>query len=405
MAKKETTASTDGKKAGVIAAAGAPEPGTFPIPTQSVIDGDSTANAEPAASSANGKAETHEEKVARELAGSLENNNGEESKLPDLTDDQLKEIFEKKGIKGFDGNFQTLKEKLEKADAPAASAPTDEEKKAADLAFEKRMLDFHIESGGTPESFVALRQIAAADLRELSIASIRKEMQENGFTQDEIEVVLKERYFQLNPEELTQGEEETDEDFAKRKELAKKKVSYGTKKLEGRAAYTQTSAKEALNDLREAIKAKDAVAATEAQISSKVDEISKTVARQITFELGEVNKTKLDPITYKVTDADIAEVANTLKDPVQRKQLLFNEDGTLNLSKVMDVMVRNKYLESAVKASFLEGGNRQVAAFKKVFPNSAHALGVGGESAQTNTKGRKGVLVSAGQPEVVNPQR
>lgn len=353
--------------------------------------------------------ETPEAKAAAEAAAAAAE--AEKNKLPDLSDEQLKKLFADKGIEGFE-SFDKLKEKIAKADAPVDTPLTDEQKKANELAFEKRMLDYHIANGGTAEQFVALKQVASMDLKELSVAEIRKELKEKKFTDDEINVVLKERYYQLNPDEVQKnrtwnedtGEwiEESDEDFNKRKEFLKKKVAAFSPKLETRSTHTKQNAEGFLNTLRDAIKAEDLAKQKETEFSSKVDEMSKKVSRKVTFELGEVDKTKIDPVEYNVSDADVAEVVGILKDPAKRQQYFFNEDKTLNLSKVMDVMLRNKYLESALKTTFIEGGNRQVAAFQKVFPNAAQTLGVGGAPATANT-GRKGVIAKAGKPEVARP--
>jgi hypothetical protein len=318
--------------------------------------------------------------------------------LKGLTDDQLKSVLKGKGI-DFE-NFDELKSKLTTPAAPVEL--TAEQKAEQEKAFEKRMLDFHLERGGTPEEFVALKQVASMDLKQLSVAKITKEMKAEGFDDEQIAQVLRERYYQLNPDEIEKAEDEPDEDFNKKKELLKKKVSYGSKKLENHALYTKKDAEETLNELREAIKAKDAAEKKEIEFSSKVDELSKKLSREITFELGEINDQKIDPVKFNVSEADITEVANVLKDKAQRNNFLFNEDKTLNYSKLMEVMLRNKYLESALKAGYIEGGNRQVEVFKKTFPGSPHGLGVGG-AAQSNKNGTPGNITKAGKPERVRP--
>lgn len=402
MADTTTTTTFDPSK---IKEAGQPERHDFTNQKPPVTATENTNGAAPAVAAAAPPIETPEAKAAREAA------EAEKNKLPEISDDQLKKLLEGKGIAGFE-NFDTLKEKIAKADAPAVTEPPEEEKKAAQAAEEKRMLDHFIATGGTPEAFVALKQIAAMDLRELSVAEIKKEMKEQKFTDEEIDVVVKERYYQLNPDELKKNKtydevkdewiEESDEDFNKRKEFLKKKVAAFGPKLETRSSHTKKNAELILNNLREEIKAEDSRKQLETQILSKVDEISKKLPREISFELGEVNKTKQDPVVYTVTDADIAEVVAEFKDPAARQKILLNEDKTLNLTNLMELKLRNKYLESALKAAFIEGGNRQVAAFEKVFPGSAKALGVGG-SQEVNNKGRKGHIVSAGQPEVARP--
>ena len=322
--------------------------------------------------------------------------NAGDSGGPTLTDDQLKQILKDKGI-DFDGDFEAMKSKLSQ---PAGTTePTAEEKAAQEKAMNKRMLDLHIERGGTAESFVALQQIASMDLKTLSEASIRKAMKEENFSDDEIAIILKERYYQLNPDELTRGEEESEEDFNKRKESLKKKVAFGSKKLENHALPIKKDAEETLNSLRELIKAQDDDKRVEAEFSSKVDEISKAYSRSLTFELGEIDKQKIEPVAYNVTDAQISEVVNELKDPALRQNLFFNSDGKLDVNKAFEILLKNKVLESAVKASYLEGGKREVEKFEKIFPNSPHALGVGGQQRRpTPTAGK---ITSAGKPTVV----
>jgi hypothetical protein len=383
--------------------AGAPERHDFSNqkPKEAATD-----NGNSAAAAAASDTETPEAKLAREQAEAA----AKEIKLPELSDEQLKKLFADKGIEGFE-SFEKLKEKISKVDAPVDNPPTEEEKKAAEAAMEKRMADHFVATGGSLEGFVALKQIAAMDLKELSVAEIKREMKEAKFTDAEIDVVLKERYYQLNPEELQKIKtvdedgneiEETDEDFQKRKDLLAKKVSYGSTKLEKRSTHTKQNAETILNNLREAIKAEDSKKVQENQILSKVDEISKTLPRKITFELGKVNDTEIAPVVYDVTEADITEIAAEFKDSTTRQQILLNEDKTLNLTGLMEMKLRNKILTSALKAAYIEGGNRQVAAFEKVFPGSAKSLGVGGSQA-ASTQGRKGVIASAGQPEVARP--
>ena len=205
-------------------------------------------------------------------------------------------------------------------------------------------------------------------------------------------------------EEKGEWNEESDDDFNKRKEFLKKKVAAFTPNLETRSTHAKKNTETILNNLREAVKAEDSKKVQETQILSKVDEISKALPRELTFELGEVNNTKQAPVVYKVTDADIAEVAAEFKDSATRQKILLNEDKTLNLTGLMELKLRNRILESALKAAYIEGGNRQVAIVDKVFPGYAKQLGVGGSQAAA-TQGRKGVIASAGQPEVAVPQR
>lgn len=379
------------KTPGKIASAGQPVLATVNTPTEQVVNsGEAGAGA-----AAAGEELTEEQKAAAAQAGAGKDTDD----LPELSDEQLKAIFAKKGIEGFDGNFETLKEKLKPAaPAGAGAEPTAEEKAAAELAFEKRMLDHFIENGGTPETFVQLKQIASTDLKSLSDAQIRIELKEAGFDEDEIKAVLVERYYQINPEELEQGEDESEEDFDKRKKQIEKKVAYGSKKLESKSTHIKKEAEQALNTLREAINLKDLLGKKETEISSKVDEVVSKIPRKLTFELGMVNDQQISPVEYNVSEDDVAQVAAVLKDPATRKQLLYNEDNSLNLDRISDLLLKEKMFESAIKAVYLEGGDRQVALVETVFPGvKARDIGVGGNSGSAKN-GRKGHIVSAGQP-------
>lgn len=318
-----------------------------------------------------------------------------DDQLKGLTDDQLKSILKGRGI-DFEGDLAAMKERLSQP-APAA-APTEAEKAEAEKTMQKRMLDLHIEDGGTAESFVALQQVAAMDQKTLSDAAIRKALKEDGFNDEEIAAVLKERYYMLNPDELQKEDEEDDESFNKRKEFLKKKVAFGSKKFENHSLHIKQKAEKSLKDLREAIIAQDEARRKEAEFSSKVDEISKAFSRELTLELGEIDSQKIDPVKYSVTESMIAEVTSELKDPAKRQQLFFTADNKLDVSKVFNLMLRNKSLESAVKTSFIEGSNRRIAEFQKVFPSSPQALGVGGTQRTTQAAGK---IARAGKPEIV----
>ncbi|MBP7109648.1 MAG: hypothetical protein KBA90_13905, partial [Chitinophagaceae bacterium] len=304
----------------------------------------------------------------------------EKNKLPEINDDQLKKLLESKGITLDDKGFEGLKEKLNKP-AETAKSPEDiaKEKEAQESAFEKRMLDHFIANGGTAENFVALKKIASADLKELSESEVKRELKDNGFTDEEIATVLKERYYQINPEELEQDEDESEEDFKKRKALIEKKIAFGAKKIESKSSHIKKQASDALAALREAIKTEDSLVEDEVKLSSKVDELAPTLPRKMTFQLGKVNDQEIAPVEYDVTEDDIAEVVATLKDTGKRNNILYNKDGDLNLESVSALLLKNKILESALKATYLEGGNRQIAIFEKTFPGrTAKDIGVGG---------------------------
>lgn len=324
---------------------------------------------------------------------------GTENKLPEVSDEQLRQLLESKGIK-FEGDFEAMKSKLTTQAAPTEL--TAEQKAEQEKALDQRMLNKWMAGGGTAEGYVALKQILAADKQQLAVAARLKELTDKGFTAEQASEILKERYYQLNPDELERGEDEDDETFNKKKEFITKKANYGKEKFEGHSSLIRKEAEDQLNAIREAITNEDAEKVAEEKFSSTVEEFSKTVPRKLTFELPDVEGKKLAPVEYSVSESDVKVVTDMLKDKATRKQILFNEDGKLDLSKAFGLLLNNQVLKSVVTASYNEGGNRQVEEIKKVFPGSPFDLGVGGNSQRKNEPGK---ITRAGKPTVVPQNR
>lgn len=308
---------------------------------------------------------------------------------PEFTEEQLQSFFEAKGIK-YEG-LDKLKEKVDYVIPEHKAEETPEQKEAHAKAEEKRILDYYIANGGTAETYVAVKSLLASDLTEVSIAEIRKEMKEAGFDEDETNAVLKERYYQVKTDEidtvvdkLEQGVDEDDTAYEARKVAYKasleKKIAYGNKKIEARKATIKTKAENFISGLKEAIKAEDLQKEEEVQTVSKVDAALKELPRKMTLQLGKVNDQDISPVEYEVSEESIAKVSAILKDPAQRKQFLNNQDGSLNVSKIAELMVRNEQLENIAKVALLEGGTREVEKLRKIFPSNPQALGVGGAS-------------------------
>lgn len=406
----------DKKVPGNIVSRGPVTPATFTTGTNNAAFAATNINGEEGKAAAADIKETAEEKTAREAKETLLKNEtpeqktarelAEKNKPPELTDEQFKELLKGRGIELDDKGIDGLKEKLKPAAAAKAPEDVEKEKVAAEAAFEKRMLDHFIANGGTPENFVALKQVAAADLKALSASEIHREMKEAKFTDEEIATVLKERYYQINPEELVQGDDETTEDFEKRKVLTEKKIAFGAKKLESKSSHIKKQAEDALSTLREVIKTQDLMAAEEVKHSERVEDFFKKAERKVKLELGKVKDKdgKESPsieFDFPIPEEIITDVMGTLKDPAKRKQFLYNEDNSLNLDNVSKVLLENSYLKAALKDVFSEGGTRQVEAFEKMFPGrAAKDIGVGGATGGDQNK-RKGVIVSRGAPEPV----
>lgn len=345
------------------------------------------------------KAETVEQKnAASALAESIKETKTE------LSDDDLKAILKDRGI-DFE-SFDTLKESLK----PKPAEQTEEAKAAIAAAFEKRQIDLFMANGGTVEQFAAIKNVLSMDLKELSITEIRNELKESDFTDEQIEAILQERYYQKNPDELEQGLDEFDEDFEVRKSEFKKKHDYATKKIESRGENIKKKAESVLSNLKAAIEQSDLqrqeVEESEKSISSKVEDYFSNIPKQKTFELGKANDAEIAPVLYDVDDADIAEVKAILKDPEQRNKFLLTTEGNLNVDAVAEMMIENRNLKKAMKVAYLESGSRQVAEFRKTFPHhTAQSLGLGQNAKQNVNINDKRVPVSSGKPQRINTGR
>lgn len=321
----------------------------------------------------------------------------DQPETPKISQEELKAFFEKSGIE-FDGDLEALKTKLSKSNSQQPTnensvEETEEQKAQKAQAFERRMLDFYLQNGGTAEQFVTLKNVASMDLTELSVSELKRELKGNNFSDEEIDLILKERYYQLDEEELEQYDDETEKDFLKRKK------EHFSKMLGNRSAPLKNQATGILEGLKESVLQLDSLEQAEKEFSSKVDEHLKAVPRKMTFQLGESNDKQIDPIEYEVDEAVITEVSNILKDRDQREKLFFNEHNGTNLQTLSDLLIKNKILESALKKAYLEGGTRQVSEYEKVLHSSPQSLGTGGSS---SANGKKGKIVSAGKPVVAN---
>lgn len=390
---------------GVISKAGAPETG---VPTKQVVATPATETPTPAVTPENGGAATPDPNKPNTEGGAAAPDAGAAGAaapavVPDITDEQLKEMLKAKGIEGFE-NLDGLKSLVTKATAPAPPELTPEEKTAAALQLENRMLNLYLEKGGKAEDFVAIKQVVAADAKDLSLSELKRELKENGFDDSEIDSIIKERYYALDPATLTKGEDESEADFAKRKAMVEKKVAYGTKKLEGRSKHIKNEAESVYNGMKKAIENEDLQKRQQAEFASKVDAFAATLPRKMTVELGKSNDQDIAPVEYTVTEEDITAVVSTLKDPAKLKQTFYNPDGNFNLESVGKLLLRNQILESQLKVLYLEGGDRQVKAFEAKFGGKdPKDIGVGGPASTGATK--KGQIAKAGTPQVASRQQ
>lgn len=318
---------------------------------------------------------------------------------PVFTEEQKKAFFKTLGVEYTgESDIETIKNRLK----PDAVIPTEEDKIRQQNAHEMKLLAKFTENGkNTTEQFNLIKTLANLPASEFSRKAAIDALVEAGVSKEEAEPMAKEMYYQIELNNLEPELEETDEEFAARKAKLEKKIALGAKLLESQNSHKQTAFKNILQSLNEAVEADELLAKQEVSILSKVDETLSKFARKKTFELGKVNDTDIPPIQYEVSDATITQVRDILKDPVKRNNFLFNQDGTLNIDNLTEVMVSNFELKGAVKAALLEGQSRQVALIQSVFPyDTPFSLGVGGSAKNANGNGQ---AVKIGKIQRMNP--
>lgn len=316
----------------------------------------------------------------------------------EISDEQFLAETEKRTGTKFE-NIDTLKEKVTyQPPPPKPPDPTDAEKEKSAKDFEKRMLDVHIEQGKTLEQYTLLKSFANGDLKELSLNQTKAELKEAKFTDEQIAEILKERYYQVDDKDIEL------EDNPETKDLLKKKKEFGTKKLQGRAAYIQNQAKQYIESLTKAVNDSDAEKKRMELHSSKVEDAIKNYQRKQTLELGKVDdadqadSTVIPPFEDEVPETALAEVKEILKDPEKFEKQLFTKDGDVNLDFILPHLVRSASYTSAVKKGYLVGATRQVEHYESIMGSDVPGLG-----APKKPGNETGKVVRKGKSEFVAP--
>lgn len=318
----------------------------------------------------------------------------------EYTDDQrkafLKEMFGDENV-----DVEAIKEKLK----PATQEPTEAQKQKAASDKELRLMKIFVEKfNGTPEMYNLQKQIAGVDAKEFSKAEAIAEAIAAGFTEEEGKAIANERYYQNKIDALEQDfdNDETDEAFEARKASLQKKIDFGNKKLEAKSQYKIQQAKDFLTTLQKEAESEDLQRQADEQISSNVDEVLKAMPRKQTLELGKSNDIDLAPITHEVSEDSVEKVRSILKDPEQRNNFFNNQDGSLNLAKLTDVLLKSEEYNRIAKFALVEGEHRATQIFQSRFPaTTAYELGVGGSMPKNNGNGK---VVTVGKQQRAQPQ-
>lgn len=351
----------------------------------------------------NNSAVTDNEDINTEGANATNANNGAADSTENAapaptmpTPEQLKEYFKSLNI-DYDGDDK-IKEKLT-APATTTAAPTEAEIQAKELAKEKRLLDKFISGKGTAEQYVALKGVANADPNKFALDMAKTDLMKGGLTLEEAEIYVKENLGMIDDTELEQLGDESDRAFKKRQK------EFNAKLLAANSNPHIEKAKWVLQNLNEAIEAEDLQVQQEVTLSAKIDEDFKVLPRKLSIEIGKIGTTDVLPVDYDVSEADVAEIKGILKDPTKRQQLLYNQDGSLNITRISQALIKEKAFESAGKVLYHSGMTKAIEDFQKTFPaRSAQELGVGGSPNRPNPN-QKGQPAAVGKNVRMQPQR
>lgn len=317
-----------------------------------------------------------------------------------LTPTEISEEQRKQVLKDLFGDseidIEAIKESLKK---PEDKIEEQKQESYKELAARKLFVD----NGGTTAQFDEIKRIATTDLKELSKANYLAELVNNGLSQDAAEAYMAKAFLQdIDVENLEQDyDNETDEDFEKRKENLLKMKELGTKQLELYSLNKQKEAANSLERIAQFVEQQELQEKEEAQISSNVDDLLKNYSRKQTIELGKANDLEIAPIEHEYSESSFKQVAEILKDPVARNNYFKKEDGTLDLTKLTETLLTNFEYKRSVKNALLEGQSRMTEIVNKTFPHTTpFDIGIGGSQSRPS----KNVIVGVGKPQRSRPQ-
>lgn len=310
--------------------------------------------------------------------------------VDELTDAELKELYDKK--------------------FPTQAAKTEEQLKADETAFETRMLNEYLSKGGTVENYAHLKNAVSMDLTEMTKVQLEAELKAAGFNDEERKIIQRERYYQIEQEELDDIYDEEE------KALKIKAKDYEGKKLLSKAERTKQQAQSVFDNLKQAIINQDRELSDEKELASNMDAHFETLPRTLTLQL-EKTPDGVDnaPIEVSVPEEIVAEVRDLLKNSDTRNNFIYKQDDSLNFEQLSEALIKSKLFDKAVADNYLKGvsigeeagKNKQVAIFEKTFPiRNANALGVNGSGSTAKVPtGNFGKVVSAGQPQKFKPAK
>jgi hypothetical protein len=378
MAETNVAPAATQEKTGQIVEAGKPTPGVFPINvngSQQQASGEAPVELTDEQKAA--AQETPESKAAREAA----------SKIPELSDDQLKEILKGKGI-SFD-DFDSLKKKVEYT--PPTLALSAEDQKKAEIELEKKLFELHTKRGGTLEQFAAFKTVQSTDPKILGIDKIKSDLIQDGFQPDEVDNLIKKMHLNVSDEELAEMEE------ADRKKIEKERA-FGEKKLQNRGLYLQNTAKSYFDSLKQELQELDAEKVKMEQHTAKAVDAIKNYQRKQTLQLGERDGVQLSPVEFDVQDEVLNEVLEIVKDPVKLEQHLYTKEGDLNLDFLIPHLVNSVSREKVAKVAFFSGETKAIEHIEATYGSNPPPLGANGRQ-----QGQSGKIVSTGKPQVGRP--
>lgn len=307
----------------------------------------------------------------------------------ELTEDQLKAYFEKRGIP-FE-SMDSLKAKM--TAVPPAKELTPEEKEKVAQEKKQKIVNEHLSRKGTVEQFAAFEKIAAAEnKKELGLEKEISDLVKEGFSKEKAQELAKERYFQFTDEEIEAIEKPEE------KAEAIKLREAGLKKLERKGAYLQNTAKDYLDILAKDLDEKDADAKKLEQHTSKVEDAIKKYERKTKLEIGQADDQKIDPIDFEYSDTALTSAKALLSNRSEFEKQLLTKDGHVNLDFILPHLVKSFSMDEAVKKSYLVAQDRTVEQFKSKFGTNLPIFG-----GPKKTNGTPGKITARGEPKVFVP--
>ena len=290
---------------------------------------------------------------------------GETTQPPAETEEQITRRY--LASKGIDMDVDEL---VSKVTSPEL---TPDQKKKQDEKRQQRLLDEFIKGGGTMDEFFGIQnltKIPDVDLVKADFFNQAKELNPDLEDDDLEELFTKQYFIGQKAGEYTAAE-----------------VKIGEAAIKKNAEAIRARKMEPISKIETELKRAEEGIESHKQWQKRVDQFAATLPRKLSFEIGKMGdkQTDLGTFEYELSDEEHKDFVNDLKDPAYLINAMKDETGKqIDLKKLSNLILRNRILEKALKASSYAAFSKGVETVSGPLNNYPDLRNLGGtQSAQS----------------------